>query len=254
VFFICFATIVGNVFLDSVIFNSAFILINIYQSIPLFVEYLEVKLDPIEEKIYEENFKKYLSRRKFKTLISKSVLRFYSEESEITHTGNSFTCLYYIALIDPTVEVVLLKDNVEIYSLKENSWIGIIEFIKYLQMDKKKIEEKKKLIKSAAHIYGNVDLKWGIDCQIRKKKYDNFEETDENRKILFEQYPAACWIYSFEIVDLEELYSQDDGSIFRNSMFSIWLHYTTKAVINVDNQLGNVKSEALKGNDKIKIR
>ena len=220
----------------------------------MFLEYLEVKLDPLEDKIYEENFKKYLSRRKFKTLISKSVLRFYSEDSEITHSGNSFTCLYYIALIDPTVDIVLLKDNVEIYTLKENSWIGIIEFIKYLQMDKKVIEEKKKLIKSAAHIYGNIELKWGIDCQIKKKKVIDPEENNQKKMKLLEQYPASCWIYSFELVDLEELYNQDDGSIFRNSMFSIWLHYTTKAVINVDNQLGNVKIEAQKGNSSIKIR
>lgn len=192
----------------------------------------------------------YLSRRKFKTLISKSVLRFYSGESEITQTGNSFSCLYYIALIDPTVEVVLMKDNVEIYSLKENSWVGIIEFMKYLKTDKKRIEESKKKVKSSAHIYGNVELKWDIDCIIRKKQLGNFEEISEKKKKLLELYPAACWIYSFEIVDLEELYNQDDGFFFRNSMYSIWLYYTTKAVINVDKQLGNVIQEVKKDEEK----
>jgi hypothetical protein len=246
VFFITFACVIGNIFLDSIVFNVVFILINIYQSIPLFIDYIEVKLDPLEEKIYEENFKRYLSRRKFKTLISKSVLRFYSGESEITHSGNSYTCLYYIALIDPSVDVVLLKDNVEIYTLKENSWVGIIEFMKYLKIDKKKIEENRKKIKSSAHIHGNVDMKWDIDCHIRQKVSFNRDEITEGKKKLLEEYPAACWVYSFEIVDLEELYNQDDGFFFRNSMYSIWLYYTTKAVINVDKQLGNVIQEVQK--------
>jgi hypothetical protein len=210
------------------------------------MEYIEVKLDPLEEKIYEENFKKYLSRRKFQTLISKSVLRFYSGESEITHFGNSFTSLYYIALIDPSVDVVLSKDDVEIYSLKENSWVGIIEFMKYLKIDKKHIEENKRKIKSSAHIFGNVDSKWEIDCHIRKRPPGSYEEISEKKRKLLEDYPAACWVYSFEIVDLEMLYNQDGGFFFRNSMYSIWLYYTTKAVINVDKQLGNVIQEVQK--------
>ena len=234
---------IGNIFLDTLLFNSLFILINIYQSYPLLLEYIEIKLDPLEQKVYEENFKNYLSKRKFRTLISKSVLRFYSEEAEITHSGNSFTTLYYIALIDSSTEVVLLKDNIEIYTLKENSWVGIIEFMKYLKADKKLIESNKKKVKSSAKIHGNVDLKWDIDCRIRKKNSENDGNDDEKRRNLLKDYPSACWIYSFEIVDLEDLYNQDDGATFRNSMYSIWLYYTTKAVINVDRHLGNVRHE-----------
>ena len=139
-----FGCLVGNIFLDVIIFNGVFILINIYNSIPLFLKYLEVKLKPLEEKVYQENFKNYLSRRNFKKLISKSILNFYSNDSQITRLGNSFHSLYYIALIDPSYEVILIKDGVELYPLKENSWVGIIEYMKYLKIDKSEILTKKR--------------------------------------------------------------------------------------------------------------
>jgi len=84
---------------------------------------------------------------------------------------------------------------------------------------------------------------WDVDCYIRKRKGSIPEVMNENRKTLFKDYPAACWVYCFEVVDLEELYNEKNGFIFRNSMYSIWLYYTTKAVLNVDKQLGDVIQE-----------
>lgn len=208
------------------------------------MEYLEVKLDPLEEKIYKENFYKYLSRRKFKSLISKSRLRFYSGESEITHKGNSFNCLYYIALVDPKYEVVLSNDGVTLYILKENSWVGIIEFMKYLQSDKKTIQENKNKIKSCAQVYGNVETKWEIDLRLKKCDKPNLSaESNEKRRMMLEQYPAECWVYCFELVDLEYLFNSDDGFFIRNSMYSLWLYYTTKAVKQVDYQIALMEKE-----------
>ena len=205
------------------------------------MELLEVKLKPLEEKVYNENFKKYLSRRKFKILISKSVLSFYMKDSEITKSGNSFNCIYYIALIDPTYEVVLMKDGVDLYPLKENSWVGIIEYMKYLNVDKREMEANRKKIRTDAHIMGYINSNWGVDCIIRKSEY-SIPITQERRN-LFELYPAACWVYSFNLLELEELYNENDGFNFRNILYSFWLYYTTKAVINVDKQLGIIKNE-----------
>ena len=229
----------GNIFLDVIIFNGVFILINIYNSIPLFLKYLEVKLKPLEEKVYQENFKNYLSRRNFKKLISKSILNFYSNDSQITRLGNSFHSLYYIALIDPSYEVILIKDGVELYPLKENSWVGIIEYMKYLKIDKSEILTKKRKIETHAQITGFLDLNWDVDCIIRKSSNSNNQPDRQINK----DYPGACWVYSFSILELEKLFDKDEGFFFRNILYSFWLLYTAKAVSNVDKQLVSVKHD-----------
>ena len=134
-----------------------------------------------------------------------------------------------------------MKDGVDLYPLKENSWVGIIEYMKYLNVDKREMEANRKKIRTDAHIMGYINSNWGVDCIIRKSEY-SIPITQERRN-LFELYPAACWVYSFNLLELEELYNENDGFNFRNILYSFWLYYTTKAVINVDKQLGIIKNE-----------
>jgi len=207
-------------------------------SYPLIMEFIDFQLEPLEEKIYQEHFKNYLSKRNFKNLMSKATLRFFSEDSEITHCGNSFNCMYYIAFIRDDVEVNISREGNFIDEISENSWIGIVEIMEYLKMDKK--QKKKIKIKSLAQISGNFNLKWLIDCKIKRKC--NFEDINLNqlsqeRRAIIEKYPEVCWVYCFELSQLEKFYEEEGGIFARNSMFSIWLNYASIQCLKLDNKL-----------------
>ena len=103
IFFICNGVIIGNVFVDAVAFNGVFILINGAFSIMILINrYYKVKLDPIEERIYENDFKRVMNRSSFRDLIRKAYLRTYSDGGQIVYSGNNFSSLYYMKMFQMT--------------------------------------------------------------------------------------------------------------------------------------------------------
>lgn len=83
-----------------------FILINGTYSIKLLLErYRKVPLDPLEERIFEADFKRVMDRRTFKRFIGKGYLRTFADGGQIVHKGNNFSSIYYVALINPNYRV-----------------------------------------------------------------------------------------------------------------------------------------------------
>jgi hypothetical protein len=247
IFFICFSCITGDVFVDMLVFNIVFILINILQLIRLFSIYIKVPLDPLEEKVFENYFKEYLPRTKFKELIRKADLRYFGDGSQICNFGNSFTSLFYVGLIHNGYEVKLYREDIEFYNLEEDSWIGTVEFVKYVkskgeqEKDEKRKQslnpsKKKKQVRSSSSL---SNVKWGIGAKVKRLDEPSLiKQKSVEREELYELYPEPCYIYIFNIKDLEVIFEDGEyGTLFRNSIYSIWLHYTSKAVVKLDNQL-----------------
>lgn len=234
------------------VFNVTFILINIGQLIRLFTLYIKVPLDPLEEKVYEKYFREYLPRTKFKELIRKADLRYFGDKSQICNIGNSFTSLYYIGLIHEGYEVKLYKEELDFYSLEEDSWIGTVEFVKYVKRKGEQDKEEKnnknlnqrnkqKKVRSSSSL---TNVKWGIGAKVKKiNEPSTIRLVSKEREELYELYPEPCYIYIFDIKDLELIFEDGEyGTLFKNSIYSIWLHYTSKAVVKLDEQLELRKS------------
>ena len=212
----------------------------------------------MEEKIFQKYFIDYLPRPKFKEFIRKADLRFFGENSQICNMGNSFTSLYYVGLIHEDFEVKLYKEDTDLHHLEEDYWVGITEFVKYikLKVDKEKAEKKEENLhknevkRKEVRGSGSINVKWGISSNIRKKEFNDDKIISKEREELYLDYPEPCYIYIFDIKDLEELFDDGEhGTLFRNSIYSIWLHYTSKVVIRLDNLIGSM----MKNNNNIQV-
>jgi hypothetical protein len=216
----------------------------------LFSDYIKVPLDPLEEKVFDKYFKDYLPRPKFRDLIRKADLRYFGDKSQICNIGNSFTSLFYIGLIHEGYEVKLYREDVDFYHLEEDSWIGTVEFVKYVKLkaerekeaktkEKQNANNKKKKVRSSSSL---TDVKWEISSNVRKTQTSEGKVHSQEREELYELYPEPCYIYIFDIKELEAIFEDGEfGTLFRNSIYSIWLHYTSKAVIRLDEQIHSNK-------------
>ena len=204
IFFICFACLVGNVFVDSLVFNSVFIIINGTYSYFLLLRYLPIKLSPLEERIYEKDFKRVMDRRTFRDLIRKAYLRSFSEGGQITHHGNNFSGLFYVAMINPKFKVTYIKKGKEYFEIKENSWIGVVEYMMYEKEKRKLIsvpvtntkiaQLPDKELKEIKKIKKNIKVKWGLDAVVK--------ETGDLNEVLdpiYEEDDDPCYVYEFPL-------------------------------------------------------
>jgi hypothetical protein len=164
VFFIIWGT-TGTfaVQIDTVIFNSAFIIINIVQSIPLIKQIMPVKLTELEEEIFQRDFHNHMTKRQFKHFISKFKTDWYKGDgSQICVHDSNFRYLIYIAKIFPGWRVVLTSStrHLQVKEIKEGSWIGTIEYVLYEQANQglKKPSEAQQ------------DVSWGISAYLESIK------------------------------------------------------------------------------------
>lgn len=250
IWWIVFSIVIGNVFVDGVVFNSSFIIINGIYSIILILRYRKVHLNPLEEKIYHADFKNVMDRRTFRDFIRKAYLRSYSEGGQVVHHGNNFASLYYVALLNPNYAVSYIKKTKEYFQIKEHTWIGIVEYVMYQKELKlaaeERIKDKKtgsnKSTQNAQNIrkFSKTKMKWGLDAVVKFLNTDKVPEQE-----IFQEYDDACYVYEISLRDLDALFADKDyGSVYRNSLYSIWLAFTTKAVVNVDNKLVSEKNMA----------
>lgn len=200
IFFLVFAIVVGNVFVDSVIFNCVFIIINgTYSAFLLMYRYMKIQLNPLEERIYEKDFKKVMDRRAFRNFIRSAHLRSFSEGGQICHYGNNFSGLFYVALINPNYSINYIKQGKLYMKVSENSWIGTVEFSLYEKSKKlesaKNVkvqtpEEKKETLKER----NKRKVKWGLDAIVKEKE----QEVIVTEQI-FDEYDDPCYVYEFPL-------------------------------------------------------
>jgi len=205
--------------IDTLCFNTVFILINLYKSIPLFKEVLPVVLTPLEEEVFNRDFKEYLTKLQFKYLISKFKLEHWlANDSEFCKIGNPFNEIIYIAKINPGYSVKLSSRKIHLKDLKESSWIGIIEYFKDLN---KNPEEK---------------LLWGANAKIHVDNDMNKELTANSNK----NNDIGVYFYRFDLQVLNSLnFDPEYPFIFLQALKAIWLVYSTRYIYEQDQQIIN---------------
>lgn len=204
--------------LDTVIYNALFIIINLYNSIPLFREILPVKMTPLEEISYERDFKNFLSRREFIYFFDHfKKITATNDKTVIVNKGMTFDGLVYIARLNSDCEIFLRKDNENLKSLKEGSWLGIIEYMFHNEMKK---SDKSSIV-------------WGINVVLETKSVVN---STQNEMIRIEG--EGIDYYLIDLDTLFKLYNDGDYPyIFKNALQALWLIYTTNYIIEQDIEL-----------------
>ena len=195
VFFITFAITFGNVFVDSVAFNCVFIIINLTYSILLIIHrYVKVKLDPLEERIYNKDFSRVLDRRTFKNLMKKAYLRSYSDGGQIVHDGNTFTSMYYVACLNPQYNVIYTKKGVNYNTVSEGSWIGVVEFVTH-ERNKKRIRKLGADLEGIHRIEKEEKVKYGLTAMVIRKEGIAAQSNDK----IYQEFDEPCYVYEFSL-------------------------------------------------------
>jgi hypothetical protein len=198
-----FAITFGNVFVDSVVFNAILILINATYSYFLILKYFPVKLTALEERIYNKDFHKVMDRRTFQQFIRRAHLRTFSEGGQICHQGNNFSGPFYIAMVNPRFKIVYIQKGKEYMEVKENSWIGVVEYTMY-EKNKIKANYSNSIKEGSVETSENLKkpivekVKWGIDALVKENISRQIEKNDAEDPILqIEEDP--CYVYEFPL-------------------------------------------------------
>ena len=146
-----------------------------------------------------------MDRRTFKNFIRRAHLRSFSEGGQICHDGNNFSGPFYVAMINPSFKIVYIKKGKEYFEVKENSWIGVIEYMMYEKNKIKTFELERKQTK-------NIDetttlkkktkipkVKWGLDAVVRERLEEINDDNKLNDDNIFQEEDDPCYVYEFPL-------------------------------------------------------
>lgn len=203
------------------------ICINVIYCIPLLKIYIDVDLDAIESRVYENVFKKNIDKRTFKRVLDKAKLSFVPEGGNLVQQGQMYDGVYLVAKLKKTHQLIFRENEAEIFREgKPYTWMGIIE---YDQMRKSQIQKK--------------EYKWPISISLEKKT--NSDEIEVNDP-LSKKYEEPLYIYFFKFEEIQKLYDEENGIHVRNALHSVWLEATTHKIIEIDLKVSKIQN---KGND-----
>lgn len=168
VFFILWSTAVPAIAVqvDTLIWNSVHIIINIALIIPLIQQIMPIKFSPIEEDIYERNFKGFLTRRQYGVMIKQFEKVSLVEDTHICKFNTEFDYMYYVVKIEPGYKIAITSSDpkYKVKDIAEGSWIGTAEY----SILERNLNKKKKL-KKMTGVNKGFEVKWGINVYLQKK-------------------------------------------------------------------------------------
>lgn len=189
---------------------------------------MDVSLTEIEDRVYQNVFSKYVSKRTCKDILDHADLQFVSDQSYLVQHQNAFQGVYLVAKIKNTHQLVFLEGDNEIYKEERPyTWHGVIEY------DLSKKAAKKKEI-----------FKWPISIYLDKKRKGEFVDNDK----LSETMTEPIYVYFFREEKLKELYESDNGIHIRNALHSIWLGSMCYKIIEIDMKVSKFLNEKNKMN------
>ncbi len=140
-----------------------------------------------------------MSRGDFRDFIRKGFLRSISKNGQICHTGNNFSGLFYIALINPKYKVSYIKHGQKYASVSENSWIGIIEFMLF----KKEMlaKEKDKTMNKKADTWKKLKtkVKWGLDAVVEEITEEEKSQLKVDKDPIYDEEDDPCYVFEFPL-------------------------------------------------------
>jgi hypothetical protein len=205
IWFTIHAIVIGNIFVDMTVFNLVFIILNGIQSYFLFLKYLPIKLSPIEQRIFDKDFSKVMSKADFRDFIKKGYLRSVSAGGQICHLNNNFSGLYYIALINPKYKVYYIKNKKKFTSVNENSWIGVVEFMMFkkerLIQEVKNKNNNQSQNKKSSWKKLRSKIKWGLSAVVEEipEEEKNLIRHEVREDPFYEDDDDPCFVYEFPL-------------------------------------------------------
>ncbi len=106
-------------------------------------------------------------------------------------------------MVNPAFKIVYIQKGKEYIEVKENSWIGVVEYMMY---EKNKMKANFSDSKKGGPLDATVNIKkskavkvkWGIDAIVKEKTDLQIEKTDaEDPIFLIEEDP--CYVYEFPL-------------------------------------------------------
>lgn len=214
VFFLVNGVLFGWIWLDAIIFNFVMILINIIYSIPLLKPYIDVSLNKIEQRVYDNVFAKSIDKRTCKRILQSAKLTYLANKNFLTQQNSLYTGVYLVAHMKQNCQLVFTENDQEIFrENKPYAWMGVIE---YDMMRKAKLK--------------NETFKWPISIYLDERKGAEPEKDKE----FIRHYPEPLYIYFFEFEKLQKLYTEENGTYVRNALHSIWLESMCHKIIEID--------------------
>ena len=128
-FFMCGAFLFGTVWLDSILFNAVMIAINVWYSVPLIKQKLEIKLDEAEDTIYHNCFSKCMDKRTFKRILNSGNYYHIANNNFLVQQGNTYTGVYLVAYLSPKNQIAIYEnDRIINREYSYFKWLGLIEY------------------------------------------------------------------------------------------------------------------------------
>lgn len=201
------------------------ILINIFHSIPLIKPYLDITLNSIEQRVYDNVFAKNIDKRTCKRILDSGKLMYIADKNYITQQGSIYTGVYLVAHLKKSHQLVFIENSQEIFrENKAYTWMGLIE---YDMMRKAQLKKE-------------ASFKWPISIFLDSKKSSEKEEVDK-----FElAYPEPLYVYYFEFEKLQKLYTDENGIFVRNALHSVWLEAMCHKIIEIDMKVSKFLGKA----------
>lgn len=231
-FFILGAVLFGCIWLDSILFNSSMILINIYRSIPLIKQKINVKLNNLEETIYFNCFQKCMDKRTFKKIFDAGCFHHVTNNTYIVQQGNPYNGLYLIVYLNKKNSVKLYENDIQIHEeLSYYKWLGLIEY---------------DILRKAKEDNDKASINWPISIKVENKSSQNSENNFKDDENIHEyKYSSetlhnmneALYVIHFKLDDLNKLFQGENGTFIKNSLHSIWLESLTHKILTIDKKL-----------------
>lgn len=194
-FFVIFTLTSKPILIDILLFNLTFFIINIWRSIPLFMDLVPPKLNRELEEIYNKYFYRYMRKQEFKMLFKKASRQVYKISCSIIKPGNGFNNLFFIPHIPNNCKVFLGQYGSD-YQLSPYSWVGILEFLEFISTFNNKITKynirnnncfwKLKLKLEIGDIKLPSDLITTNTLESNDKRYDNDNDKIKEQDFLYD--------------------------------------------------------------------
>jgi len=113
-------------YLDVIIFDSLFIVINAFLSFKLISRLIPPKFTDEQKRIYNEYFCKILRPLEFKRLLKYHRRRVFRVNTNVTAKGNCFESIFFVVNVSSDeVKVDVKLNGNSVASLANYSWVGI---------------------------------------------------------------------------------------------------------------------------------
>lgn len=227
IFFIVWATIYENLYLDTLLLNILILVINLGMLYPLIKAFTRIPFSEIEEEIYQRDFQKYFHRADFKKFIKNFEPELHTaHDSQLCKFGQSCKEVIYIAKVFEGFQVeVETQSGENIAHLKSGNWIGINE---YLILDKYSSNQWcLDALTRSTH-----ELVWGVSAYARyvREKENSLDVESGIAYYLLEKKQKGCVIYRFNLCKLARVMNKREYH-YRNSVNAMWIEYSLDILI-----------------------